>query len=237
MNEMLCTQCGSVWSLGLSSRCAFCGGPSREVPRGIPAPSKIEGGDRLAFDAEVGPREEILFQLRPEPSDRAPEPASSSTVPAHDLVHLIPSLGARFEVHEQGGAPTRDAPAIVAAPTFATAGAVPILPARVLPLLGLLAILSCAILFAAMWDEGSYALPTSVVVVCGLLLLLAPLAWVTARAHEARCRSLAMNSPESVQVGKVLGIVGTLLVLFVVAWFLFQGIGSEIRTLPLTVGK
>jgi hypothetical protein len=50
-------------------------------------------------------------------------------------------------------------------------------------------------------------------VTCGLLLMLCPFAWATGRSYEGRCRAMGVEPDGSGKAGKILGIVGTVLLI------------------------
>lgn len=219
MSERHCVHCGLVWSSDSVSECVLCGEEAREIPftdrrrapegplpgkSGETAAEPSESCESLAVEVERYSLEEDIYEILSAVPDRLPESPRSTLEPqrgrAGETQRLADLLDANVEdlAELRVGAPAEIDPVQSRAPSF--------LPARALPLLGLLTLLACAALFAALQKGGNRDVPESVVVISGAFLLLVAVAWMAAHAREARERNR--------------GVPGTLLAIFGVAWFM-----------------
>jgi hypothetical protein len=61
--------------------------------------------------------------------------------------------------------------------------------------------------------------------------MLAPVVWSMSHGYEARCREIGERPSSAVRVGRVLGMVGTFLVIFEIAAFailvVVRGVGGN----------
>lgn len=207
MGVRKCPKCGSVWYTALV-RCAFCGVEGEEV-QGPISPAKLNLGTRGVEpppSPETPPPAEPKEPAEPPKVEAPPQPPAESPKPEPPPP--------KIEAPEAPPKPAR--PALrPAARQDVPATPAPQIPSSTVPLVfGVLGLVAGVLLPLTTAVRHDKVMVTLSLLAWAILAPFAPFGWMTAQRYVDQCRALGFAPASAAQTGRVLGMLGSFLLVF-----------------------
>jgi len=240
MSVRKCPKCGSVWYTPLVN-CAFCGIEGEEVKGPIsPAKLNLVHGSVSSTPPEAKepapppPPPSVAPEAPPAPPTPKEAPVAETAAPRIETPEPpppVPDKPARLP--EIVNAPERRLPLRTLPKVDAATAAAPRIPSAVVPLVFAgLGIVACTILPLMATFLRDRVTAIMALLAFAILSPFAPFAWLAGQRYVDQCRLLGFAPAAGANSGKVLGMLGSFLLVFEISalslFVVIQGLSGKV---------
>ncbi len=213
-----CPKCGSIWYSALP-KCAFCGEDGVEQEMAI-LTGKVHG--ERAIEAAPKPAPAVVEVSEVAVAEATPVPPTRADVPAPEATPAAAEAGQRktepITVLNQEAPPqtkTEPVPLVKEARPGAPLAPAPHLPSSTVPFaFGWIGVAAFLLLLACVYAEENRLVGTVGYIAFALLAPFAPFAWFLGQRYADACDELGCAPALQARLGRILGIIGTFVLIF-----------------------